>query len=93
MVTELVALSPDGEEFRGRGVLEGEIADRAPRHGGFGYDPIFVPAGEARTVAELGDEWKAATRIAPARRGATRGCRVGGGCSRRERAPLRTCHS
>ena len=26
---------------------------------GFGYDPIFVPRGEARTVAELGDAWKA----------------------------------
>ena len=26
--------------------------------GGFGYDPIFVPDGEERTVAELGDDWK-----------------------------------
>ena len=25
---------------------------------GFGYDPIFVPEGETRTVAELGDAWK-----------------------------------
>jgi len=22
------------------------------------HDPIFVPAGETRTVAELGDDWK-----------------------------------
>jgi XTP/dITP diphosphohydrolase len=28
--------------------------------GGFGFDPVFVPSGETRTVAELGDEWKAA---------------------------------
>jgi XTP/dITP diphosphohydrolase len=25
---------------------------------GFGYDPVFVPLGESRTVAELGDAWK-----------------------------------
>ncbi len=58
MVTELVALSPAGEEFRGRGVLEGEIADARRGEGGFGYDPIFVPAGYDRTVAEIGDAWK-----------------------------------
>lgn len=58
-VCELVALSPDGEEVRGTGVLEGRIVDE-PRGGeGFGFDPIFVPDGEERTVAELGDEWKA----------------------------------
>ena len=55
----LVAPHPDGEEFRGTGVLEGRIA-REPRGSeGFGYDPIFVPDGEERTVAELGNEWKA----------------------------------
>ena len=58
MVTELVALSPDGEELRGRGVLEGAIATERRGEGGFGYDPIFVPAGYDRTVAELGDDWK-----------------------------------
>ena len=58
MITELVALSPAGEEFRGRGVLEGEIADARRGEGGFGYDPIFVPAGDRRTVAEIGDAWK-----------------------------------
>ena len=57
-VSELVALAPGGAELRGTGVLTGSIA-RAPRGSeGFGYDPIFVPDGEARTVAELGDEWK-----------------------------------
>ena len=25
---------------------------------GFGFDPVFVTDGEARTVAELGDDWK-----------------------------------
>jgi XTP/dITP diphosphohydrolase len=36
-----------------RGTWEGHIA-RAPRgSGGFGYDPVFVPAGGERTAAEL----------------------------------------
>ena len=58
-VCELVALSPSGEELRGTGVLEGRIAEEPRGDEGFGYDPIFVPAGEERTVAELGNEWKA----------------------------------
>ena len=58
-VCELVALSPDGDEFRARGTLTGRIASEARGSGGFGYDPVFVPEGEARTVAELGDDWKA----------------------------------
>jgi XTP/dITP diphosphohydrolase len=58
-VCELVALSPSGEEVRGTGVLEGRIAEEPAGSEGFGYDPIFVPAGEEPTVAELGNEWKA----------------------------------
>ena len=58
-VSELVALAPGGEEFRGTGVLEGRIALDARGSEGFGYDPVFVPEGEERTVAELGNDWKA----------------------------------
>jgi XTP/dITP diphosphohydrolase len=58
-VSELVLLSPDGDELRGTGVLEGRIAQEPAGSEGFGYDPIFVPEGEERTVAELGNEWKA----------------------------------
>jgi XTP/dITP diphosphohydrolase len=58
-VCELVALSPGGGEARGTGVLEGRIATEPRGSEGFGYDPIFVPVGEERTVAELGNEWKA----------------------------------
>ena len=57
-VCELVAVSPAGEERRGRGVLEGRIAHEPAGSEGFGYDPIFVPDGEERTVAELGNAWK-----------------------------------
>jgi XTP/dITP diphosphohydrolase len=59
-VCELVAISPEGEERRGTGVLEGTIAETARGSEGFGYDPIFVPAGETQTVAELGNAWKRA---------------------------------
>jgi len=48
-----------GTERRGTGVLDGHIADAPAGDGGFGFDPVFVPAGETQTVAELGDAWKA----------------------------------
>jgi XTP/dITP diphosphohydrolase len=58
-VSELVAVAPDGEELRGTGTLHGRIAISAHGSEGFGYDPVFVPDGEERTVAELGNAWKA----------------------------------
>jgi XTP/dITP diphosphohydrolase len=58
-VCELVCLSPEQVEFRGTGTLAGRIAKNRRGTGGFGYDPVFVPEGETRTVAELGDAWKA----------------------------------
>jgi XTP/dITP diphosphohydrolase len=57
-VCELVALSPQGDEFRGTGTLAGAIAEKASGDEGFGFDPIFIPDGEGKTVAELGNEWK-----------------------------------
>jgi XTP/dITP diphosphohydrolase len=58
-VCELVALAPRHEEHRGTGVLCGRIADAPAGSEGFGFDPVFIPHGETRTVAELGDAWKA----------------------------------
>jgi XTP/dITP diphosphohydrolase len=57
-VCELVALSPDGEERRGTGILAGRIATEPAGSEGFGFDPVFIPEREERTVAELGDAWK-----------------------------------
>ena len=57
-VCELVLLAPDGRELRGTGVLEGRIAEQPRGVEGFGYDPVFIPDGEDRTVAELGNDWK-----------------------------------
>ena len=58
-VCELVAISPAGRESFGRGVLEGTIGSAPAGGEGFGFDPVFVPLGEQRTVAQLGDAWKA----------------------------------
>ena len=58
-VCELVCVAPDRGELRGTGVLRGTIAGTAAGGEGFGFDPVFVPDGETRTVAELGDAWKA----------------------------------
>ena len=58
-VCELVAVSPDGEELRGTGILEGRISDEPRGEEGFGFDPVFIPEGETSTVAELGNAWKA----------------------------------
>jgi XTP/dITP diphosphohydrolase len=57
-VCELVCLSPASVELRGTGLLAGRIAHEPRGSEGFGYDPIFVPEGEGRTVAELGNDWK-----------------------------------
>jgi XTP/dITP diphosphohydrolase len=44
---------PDGEVFVTSGVLTGRIAAASRGNGGFGYDPLFVPEGETRTLAEI----------------------------------------
>lgn len=45
-------------EILGEGRCEGVIARQARGTGGFGYDPLFLVAGEGRTMAELSDEEK-----------------------------------
>jgi XTP/dITP diphosphohydrolase len=57
-VCEVVLLGPAGQELRGSGVLAGRISEEPRGSEGFGYDPVFVPEGEQRTVAELGNAWK-----------------------------------
>ncbi len=53
-----LALVMEGTLIHEVGVLEGTIAD-APRGTlGFGYDPIFIPRGYDKTLAELGPEIK-----------------------------------
>jgi XTP/dITP diphosphohydrolase len=59
-VCAIVAIGPEGDVIVAEGTLEGTITTDRRGEEGFGYDPIFVPEGEQRTVAELGDAWKAA---------------------------------
>lgn len=40
------------------GIFAGSIALQPAGDQGFGYDPIFIPEGEKRTVAELGQAYK-----------------------------------
>lgn len=54
----IVAIGPEGREVVGDGTLEGRIALEPRGSEGFAYDPVFIPAGGDRTVAELGNEWK-----------------------------------
>jgi XTP/dITP diphosphohydrolase len=57
-VSVLIAIAPDGSEVYADGTLEGRVSAAPRGDEGFGYDPIFVPDGESRTVAELGNAWK-----------------------------------
>ena len=53
-----VAAWPDGREVVAEGVCDGSIRLSPAGSGGFGYDPIFQPAGSDRTMAELVAEEK-----------------------------------
>ena len=57
-VCVMVAIAPGGREIAVEGTLEGTVAREASGSEGFGFDPVFVPDGEAETVATLGDDWK-----------------------------------
>ena len=57
--TVAVAVFVDGREVVAHGVCDGTIAAAERGDGGFGYDPIFVPAeGDGRTFAEMTSDEK-----------------------------------
>ena len=49
---------PDGREVMAEGYIHGEIIDEFRGENGFGYDPLFLPNGYTRTVAELSESEK-----------------------------------
>jgi len=52
-VCVLVLLNGAGEEIRFEGRCDGRLPDEPAGGAGFGYDPLFVPDGHARTFAQL----------------------------------------
>ncbi|MFM2109206.1 MAG: hypothetical protein RLZZ372_130 [Pseudomonadota bacterium] len=52
-VIALVRDAADPSPIFGRGVWEGRILREPRGSGGFGYDPVFAPVGDLRSVAEL----------------------------------------
>ena len=54
----LFLVEPDGREHNFIGRCDGRLLECERGHGGFGYDPIFVPAQSHLTFAELGDTVK-----------------------------------
>lgn len=57
--TVALVVWPDGAELSAAGAVEGLIAVEPRGRGGFGYDPVFVPAeGDGRTFAEMSDAAK-----------------------------------
>lgn len=49
---------PDGHTVAAAGHMYGKIVHAPRGNGGFGYDPLFVPDGETRTLAEMSAEEK-----------------------------------
>lgn len=57
-VCVLVFRGPRGEELICEGQCHGRLRSEPAGGAGFGYDPLFIPDGFARTYAELGDAEK-----------------------------------
>ena len=57
-VCAAVVALPDGRVQGAEGRVEGRLERRPRGTNGFGYDPVFVPAGDTRTLAEYTDEEK-----------------------------------
>jgi len=56
--TVVAFIDQKGSEYIFEGICEGEIISEKRGEKGFGYDPVFVPAGYDETFAELSSEQK-----------------------------------
>ncbi len=49
----IISLILDGKETLFEGICEGTIINERRGGHGFGYDPVFIPAGSTKTFAEM----------------------------------------
>jgi len=56
--TAALALACKEGEFVVHGWMHGDVIDEARGEGGFGYDPMFIPAGYEQTLGELPNDVK-----------------------------------
>lgn len=56
--TAMALANPDGVQVEATGILNGIIIECPKGEEGFGYDPVFVPVGEGRTLAQMAPEEK-----------------------------------
>lgn len=57
-VCALVVITPEGKEHVIETEFKGKIAQKVSGTSGFGYDPIFIPEGQEKTLSELGLAFK-----------------------------------
>jgi len=57
-VCNIVCAFPSGKELIATGECSGSIATIPIGDGGFGYDPVFIPDGYKKTMAELSSDEK-----------------------------------
>lgn len=54
----VISVLIEGRETLFEGICDGQIIDKKRGKLGFGYDPVFIPAGSDKTFAEMGMEEK-----------------------------------
>ena len=54
----LTLFLPNGQNYLGKGVVNGRISRKKRGKNGFGYDPIFIPSGYEKTYGEMESEYK-----------------------------------